>query len=351
MRVAVTGATGNVGTALLDRLHGDDRVTSIVAIARREPGPQRTASTPKVAWVDADVGEDDLVPHLGGVDVLVHLAWLFQPTHGPLVTWRANAVGSARVFDAAAAVGVRALVHASSVGAYSPAPGRAVDETWPTHGLPTAAYGREKAYVERVLDAVEAEHPHMRVVRLRPGFIFQRPAATSQRRLFLGPLLPDGLVRPGRLPVLPVPRGLRFQAVHADDIAEAYRLAVVGDARGAFNVAADPVIDAAALGEVLDTRTVEVPARLVRAGLAAAWHAHLVPADPALLDLVMDLPVLDTGRARRELGWTPRLSGLDALRSAISGMAAGSGTDTAPLAPDSARGRVDELASGVGERP
>jgi hypothetical protein len=70
-----------------------------------------------------------------------------------------------------------------------------VDETWPTHSLPSAGYGREKAYVERVLDAFEARHPDTRVVRLRPAFIFQRSAATEQRRIFAGPFLPNPLLQ------------------------------------------------------------------------------------------------------------------------------------------------------------
>jgi nucleoside-diphosphate-sugar epimerase len=91
-------------------------------------------------------------------------------------TWQANAVGSSRVFEAAVAAGAGAIVHSSSVGAYSPGDGM-VDESWPTHSLPTAAYGREKAYAERLLDAVEARHPSVRVVRIRPAFVFQRRAA------------------------------------------------------------------------------------------------------------------------------------------------------------------------------
>jgi nucleoside-diphosphate-sugar epimerase len=347
MRIAVTGATGNVGTSLLARLAADDRVDEIVGLARRPP----EMAVPKVRWVGADTADDDLRSPLEGADALVHLAWLFQPTHRPVVTWRANALGSERVFDAAASAGVGAVVHASSVGAYSPAPGRTVDESWPTHSLPTAAYGREKAYVERILDVFERRHPEIRVVRLRPGFIFQRPAATAQRRLFLGPLVPNLVARRGRLPFVPLPAGLRFQAVHADDAAAAFHLAVMTGARGPFNIAAAPVIDHEVLADLLGTRVVSVPRALVRAGLAAAWHGHLVPTEPALLDLVLGLPVLDTTRATRELGWSPDTSATDAVRELLDGMAAGAGRPTPPLAADSAAGRAGELASGVGERP
>jgi UDP-glucose 4-epimerase len=348
MRVLVTGASGNVGTAVLRTLGADPAVEEVVGVVRRPP---EDASDAKVTWVAADVAEDDLRPHLDGADALVHLAWLFQPTHRPTVTWRANAVGSAAVFAAAGDAGVGTVVYASSVGAYSPGHGRVVDESWPTHSLPTAGYGREKAYVERVLDAFEARNPDTRVVRLRPAFVFQRPAATEQRRLFLGPFLPRRLVTPGLLPVLPLPPGLQFQAVHADDMAQAYRLAVVGDARGAFNIAADPVIDASVLADLLGSRAVEVPRPLVRGALAAAWRAHLAPTEPALLDLVLELPLLDATRARDELGWTPRHSAVEAVREAVSGMAEGAGGDTPPLAPDTPAGRADEVARGVGERP
>jgi UDP-glucose 4-epimerase len=346
VKVVVVGATGNVGTAVVRALVADPRVSQVVGLARRRPSwqPERTT------FATADVAVDDLAPHLAGADAVVHLAWLFQPTHEPMTTWRANAIGSARVFAAAAQAGVRALVYASSVGAYSPAPGRRVDEGWDTHSVPTAAYGREKAYVERVLDAFEARHPEVRVVRLRPAFIFQRQAASEQRRLFAGPLLPTALLRPGRLPVVPWPSGLRFQALHADDVAEAYRLAVLGDARGAYNVAAEPVIDAAAVGELFRARVVPVPSALVRAGLSAAWRLHVVPAEPRLLDLALQLPLLDTTRIRSELGWSPRVSSVDALREVLDAMADHAGGPTPPLAGDSAASRVHELATGVGER-
>src|SRR5690606_35721800 len=257
----VGGATGRGGRGGEGGRARRPEVTEVVAVARRAPAVDWP---PSVRFVAADVATDDLEPVLAGADTVVHLAWLFQPSHDPLLTWRVNAVGSARVFEAAAAAGVGAVVYSSSVGAYSPAPDRTVDETWPTHSIPTAAYGREKAYVERVLDAFEARHPEIRVVRLRPAFIFKRTAGPEQRRLFAGPLLPRAVLRRG-VPVLPLPAGLRFQALHSTDAARAFAVAATGDARGAFNIAAEPVIDAAALASVVGARPVEVPPRALRA--------------------------------------------------------------------------------------
>ncbi len=329
MKVVVVGATGNIGTAVVRALAADPAVGEIVGVARRVPG----LDVAKTRFVPADVRTDDLDPLLAGADALVQLSWAFQPTHRPLTTWDVNVLGTIRVLDAAARVGTPAVVYASSVGAYSPGPGRTVDETWPTHSMPTAAYGREKAYMERVLDRFELERPDMRFVRVRPSFVFQRSAASSQVRIFAHPLVPRSLTRPGLLGVLPLPKGLRFQAVHADDLAEAIRLLVQSDARGAYNVAAEPVIEADILGDLLDARPVGVPQRLARLAVGAAWRARLVRSDERLLELFLNLPTLDTARIRTELGWVPRHTGREALAELIEGVVEGAGADTVPLHP------------------
>jgi len=349
MRVVVFGATGNVGSALLQALVTEPAVTSVLGVARRRPDWQ----VPKTEWAAADVAETDLTPLVTGADAVVHLAWLFQPTHDPAATWRANVLGSIRIIDAVGEAGVPTLVYASSVGAYSPGPkDTPVDESWPTHGWPTAGYTREKAYVERVLDVFEGSHPECRVARMRPGFIFRRETAAQQRRLFAGPLLPYGLVRPGLVPFVPDVPGRRFQALHSADAAEAYRLAVVNPARGAFNIAADPVLDARALADLLGARPVRVPRPVLRGVLSSAWHLHLVPASPHLFDAVLRVPVMDTTRARTELGWAPRHDALEAVREIVAGMAEGAGADTPPLAQHAGgTGRVKEFLSGVGQQP
>src|SRR5215208_3813182 len=238
MRVVVVGASGNVGTSLLRALADEPEVDSIVGLARRIP----EAKFPKTEWRQADIAQAPLRPHFQGADAVVHLAWLIQPGRDKQRLHEVNVYGSARVFRAAAAAGVGTLVYASSVGAYAPGPkDRRVDESWPTTGIKSSFYSRHKAEVERLLDRFEDEHPATRVVRLRPGLIFKREAASGIRRLFAGPLLPSALLRPALIPAVPDIDRLVFQAVHSHDVGEAYRLALAGDAAGPFNVAADPV--------------------------------------------------------------------------------------------------------------
>ncbi|HSR27571.1 MAG TPA: NAD-dependent epimerase/dehydratase family protein [Actinomycetes bacterium] len=346
MRVVVTGATGNVGTSLLEALAGDPAVTSVLGLARRRP----ELEVAKTTWVTADIAGDDLSGHFRGADVVVHLAWLIQPSHDPFAMWRTNVVGTERVLAAASAAGVGALVCASSVGAYSPGPkDRQVDEAWPTHGITTSTYSRDKAYQERLLDLFERDHPGVRVVRLRPALTFKRIAASEIRRFFLGPLVPGSLARAGNVPVVPRVKRLRTQAVHTDDVGQAYRLAVVGDARGPFNLAADPVLDADSVAALLDARPVPVPAGLLKAGAAATWRLRLQPVSPGWLDLALRSPLLDAGRARAELGWSPRHSATQALEELLAGLREGAGADTPPLDPDAGGPlRLGEFRTGVG---
>jgi nucleoside-diphosphate-sugar epimerase len=349
MRIVVTGATGNVGTSVVRALGDDPRVSEVVGIARRRPQWQ----APRTRWVAADVARDNMRALFEGADAVIHLAWLIQPSRDEAELERVNVHGSRRVFEAAAQAGVPALVHASSVGVYSPGPkDRAVDESWPTNGIQTLFYSRHKVAAERALDAIGAEYPGMRIVRLRPGLIFKREAGPEIRRLFAGPLLPARLLKPGVLPVLPLPDRLAVQCVHGEDVGEAYRLAALSaHASGAFNIAADPVLGPDALARTLGARRVKAPEQPLRALAAATWHAHLQPAPPGWLDLALEVPVMNTRRAREQLGWTPRHSATAALEELLEGMREPAGLSTPPLEPRAGGPlRVRELLTGLGRR-
>jgi UDP-glucose 4-epimerase len=348
MKVVVTGATGNVGTSVVRALAGDPSIVQIVGLARRPP--ERPLE--RAEFVAADVTESDLVTVFRGVDAVVHLAWLIQPGRDETVTRQVNVVGSRRVFDAAAAAKVRAVVYASSVGAYSPGPkDRLVDESWPTEGIASSFYSRHKAAVERELDRFQARVPAMRVVRMRPGLIFQRSAATEIRRLFLGPFLPGSLLHARLAPLCPDVPGLRFQAVHADDVADAYRRAVLADVSGAFNLAADPVIGLDELAGMLHARKVRVSPRVLRAAAAATYKLRLQPAEPGWLDMALGAPLMSTERARCQLGWTPARSSIEAIKELVAGLREGADDRTAPLTGQtSGPGRIRELLTGLGSR-
>ena len=330
-------------------LSEDPAIERVVGVARRLP----RFAPPKTEWVQADITSSPLVPILDGADAAIHLAWAIQPSRDDEALRATNVDGSLRVFDAVAKARVPALVYASSVGAYSPGPkDREVDESWPTDGIQTSFYSRHKAEVESLLDDFERGEPGVRVVRLRPGLIFKREAATEIRRLFLGPLVPRFAFSKRVLIAVPdIPR-LRFQAVHTDDVAEAYRLAVFNEeARGAYNIAADPVLDPSVLADTLGARRVKVSARVLRGLAAATWRARLQPTPEGWLDMALGVPLMSSRKARDELGWTPRRDSTATLIELLDGLRAGAGLISPPLDPaSSGTARANEFRTGVGAK-
>ena len=153
------------------------------------------------------------------------------------------------------------------------------------------------------------------------------------------------------MPFVPDTPRLRFQAVHSLDVGDAYRLAILGDARGAFNVAAEPVLDPPELARLLGARSVPVPASLLRGAAAASWRLRLQPTPPGWVDLALGVPLLDSSRARRELGWEPKHGAGEALLELLAGLRDRAGASTPPLDPGAGGPlRAKELATGVGSR-
>ncbi|MHC2186510.1 NAD-dependent epimerase/dehydratase family protein [Rathayibacter agropyri] len=324
MRIAIVGATGNLGTALLRRLDGEAGVDEIVGVARRAPGLD-SEEYRGVRWVEVDIASRE-APRLlrdafAGIDAVVHLAWALQPSHDEQFQRLVDVGGTAAVLAAVAAAGVGQVVVASSVGAYSAAPkSTRVDENWPTGGLHTSTYSRHKAANERAMDVFEAEHPEVVVTRLRPGLVFQRGAATEIAGLFAGPHSPTRWLKAVRIPVLPLPRTLIVQGVHADDVADAFWRALDRRAGGAFNVAAEPVLTPQLLARAVGARLVTVPFGLLRSIVTATWHLRLQRTDAGWLDIAGNVPVMSTERARAELGWTPRFTAEEALAELVEGL-------------------------------
>ncbi|WP_375474876.1 NAD-dependent epimerase/dehydratase family protein [uncultured Jatrophihabitans sp.] len=330
MRIVVTGATGNLGTALLRRLTTGEH--EVVGVTRRPPPD--TEPYLGLEWTRADLGEPDatdaLAPAMAGAHAVVHLAFLLQPSHDRELMRRANQGGTRAVATAAERAGVRHLVHVSSIGTYAPATSSTpVDESWPNTGFETSPYSVDKAAAESILDDYEQS---MTISRLRPTLVLQDSAASEISRYFLGPLIPPQLVRRSLLRLAPWPRELALQFVHSDDVAAAIDTVLSAGAGGAFNVAADPVIDRAAFATLFGGVGPALPPKLLRAVTDLTWRARIQPTDPGWVDLAIGMPLLDTSRLRA-LGWAPAHDGAEVLSSFVDALAAGRGGAGALLYP------------------
>jgi UDP-glucose 4-epimerase len=344
MRVAVTGASGNVGTALLRRLTTPTAgVAEVRGLARRQPPD--VAPWSNVRWHLTDLGEAAsekvLTEFLEGVDAVVHLAWALQPGRRPDDLRRVNVEGTRRVARAAAAAGVAQFVHLSSIGAYAAgAVGQRVTEDWPTTGIPSAQYSRDKSEAERVVREVMARHRDTTLTVVRPTLVLQPEASSEIGRYFLGPwlfgaarLLPGAVAR---LLPLPLPT-VAVSFIHADDVADALERMLDRRAPGPFNLAAEPLLDATAIARALGTVRVPVPAFALRTVLQAAFAAHVVPTEPGWLDIGTHVPALDTSRARRLLDWAPFHRSDEVLTQFVAALGTGEGAPGPLLRPAGGR--------------
>ncbi|HEY0949805.1 NAD-dependent epimerase/dehydratase family protein [Nocardioides sp.] len=342
MRIVITGATGNVGSALVRRLVADGR-HEVVGVARRLP----SAADDPVEWHRVDLTDDADGPGLAaavrGADAVVHLAWGFQPSHRVDHLERLGVGGTRRVLDALQRAGVGHLVHLSSLGAYSPKRDEApVTEDYPTDGVPSSAYSRHKVAAERLLDAHAGD---TLVTRMRPGIIGQRTAASGLLRYGVPMLVPAAALR--RVPVVPLDGAIVVAMVHADDVADAIVRSLEGRVGGAFNLAAGAVT-ADEIAAALGGRRVQVPAGVLRAAASATWHARLQQVDPGWIDLARHAPTLDTGRAERELGWSPTRPAPEVLAEVLDGLRDAAAGDTPVLRE---RRVARELAAAVTRGP
>ena len=345
MRIAITGATGNVGSALVRRLL-EEGGHELVGLARRPPVAGQSPFD-RVTWFAGDLTTDTVLPTLRAAfrdaDAVVHLAWGFQPSHDQRYLEALGVGGTGRMLQAVAEQRVPHLVHMSSLGAYSPKRDDApVDESWPTGGVPSSPYSRHKATAERMLDAHELAEPSTTVTRMRPGIVGQSSAGSALLRYSMPALVPSAAL--GVVPVLPLDGRLRVPIVHSSDVADAVARALDRREAGAFNLAADPPVTAELIAATLGARSVHVPAALLRVAVSAAWHARLQPVDPGWLDLGYSVPLLDTTRARSVLGWSPTVDGATVLAETLDGMRRAASDHTPALRPRSVQEQLDRLA-------
>ena len=173
LTVAVTGPTGTFGFGLVPLLEADERVARIVGIARR-PFDAREHGWTKMTYRRGDVRDRAALEEgFQGADVVVHLAFMITGAASLETIRQINVEGTLNAFRAAAAVGARRFVYASSVAAYGFHRDNPVGmtEDWPVRPAAHLFYAQEKAQIERLLEQEAAGHAGLGVYLLRPPIV------------------------------------------------------------------------------------------------------------------------------------------------------------------------------------
>lgn len=331
LTVAVTGPTGDIGRSLVRVLDASDEVAWIVTMARH-PFDPAAAGLVKTEYRRGDVLDRIAVDELvDGADVVVHLAFMIMGSREE--TSRVNLEGSRTVFEATVDAGAARLVYASSVAAY----GFHADnpplltEDLPARGDQRHYYSSQKAELERVLDEVIRDTG-------TAGYVF-RPCVVAggdalalitnipyvqllDRVRELGGSVSDTVIRllrsaPALKPVIPDP-GLRFQLVHHDDVAAALTSAVLGrGSPGIYNLAGPGELTMSDLAGALGWYSLPVPAAALDGVADLIAHLPLVPAQAQWIESLRAPVLMDTGKARRELGWEPRHDARETLEETV----------------------------------
>ncbi|MGZ4618232.1 MAG: NAD-dependent epimerase/dehydratase family protein [Frankiaceae bacterium] len=325
LTVAVTGPTGTFGFGLVPLLQADERIARIIGIARR-PFDAGEHGWTKMTYRQGDVRDRQALEEaFQGVDVVVHLAFMITGTASRDTIRQINVEGTLNALRAAAAAGARRFVYASSVAAYGFHRDNPVgmDEEWPARPAAHLFYAQEKAEIERLLGQESAVEQGLGLYVLRPPVVLG-PDAVGGKAPGLGPLSPlapllrrvGGVVGRARLPVITLPVPVQF--VHEEDVGQAFLLCIVGAGPpGAYNIAGDGVLTGAQVMREFGLMPIPAPTGLLRAAARSVAAVPFTPAFAGWAEAFSHPAIMDASKAKRELGWRPRYSSLEALRDTL----------------------------------
>jgi nucleoside-diphosphate-sugar epimerase len=323
LTVAVTGPTGTFGHGLIPLLQDDDRIASVVGIARRPFDPGAEGWT-KMEYRQGDVRDEaTLRTAFEGADVVVHLAFIVVGGD-PSTAREINIEGTLNAFRAAAAAGAKRFVYASSVAAYGfhPENPEPMTEEWPVRPAHLLHYAQEKAELETLLRAEAEQHPELDLYLLRPPVVLG-PHAIGAKNLLPGPFAPlnrslDRILRRVPVPLPAVVPDVPVQFVHEDDVGTALLQCVVAAGpAGVYNIAGDGVLSTIDVAREAGFIPLPLPSWPVQRLARAAARVQWLPQQLAWVEVLANPPLMDTSKAKELLGWQPQFTGLEALRATL----------------------------------
>jgi UDP-glucose 4-epimerase len=246
-----------------------------------------------------------------GADVVVHLAFILNPPKDREEARSINIDGTRNVLSAAKKNKVRKVVVLTSATVYGAHPDNPLfmKEDQPLRGDLNVGfwYSEDKAVQDRIVQAFARENPEISVCIARPVIVFGENVRNY---------IADGFFNPPLLSIME--KNIPFQFVYETDVARAIVMMMESDVSGPFNIAGPGVVTFTKAAEIMRKPVIKVPRPLQYSLFTLMKKAGILDKNTpyAVVDFFRYPWVLDTTRAREELGFEPKISSEEAFRRA-----------------------------------
>jgi UDP-glucose 4-epimerase len=300
MRYLITGGSGYIGSRLVDLLGRRDDTEKMVICDVVPPKGYR----PKTEYERIDVRDRQAVRSVierVRPDVLVHLAFILNPSHDERFAYDVDVNGTHNVLEAAEHAGTRQLLVTTSGVAYGAFPDNPVPltEDDPVRGVAGFSYARDKTESDRLCQLWAARHPDRVMAIVRPCIVF-------------GPNVDNYLLRLWTKQPFAVDIGgtidRDIQFVHEDDVVEGISGLLLGRHGGAYNVAGDGLMTNRECAELIGVPIRKLPLRVYRGLAKTMWRLRQAEAPPGAIDFALHSWLLSNEKLKRTTGWSPKYS-------------------------------------------
>lgn len=308
--IAVTGLDTLAGERWIERQLGAPGAPEIVGLDLRVP--RRLEGRIRFERVDlTEPTADSVVARIlseARCDAVLHAAFFARPHADSSYAHELEVIGALHMMNAAAAAQVRKLVVVSGAQVYGARPDNPnfLSEEHALRGHPDSPAVRDRVEMERLLALFARRHPQIVVTPLRPCWV-------------MGPHVDSEAVRHFERARVTTPLGFDplMQFVHEEDLLDAIDLAFERDVPGPVNLAGEGPLPLSMLLQLAGKRVRAVPAALLYRldYLPFLWRGGSAPA--GFYDYLRFLWVVDTQRARKELGWDPEYTTREAWMSFV----------------------------------
>lgn len=300
MRYLITGGSGYIGSRLVELLARRDDTEKIVIA---DIVPPKGGYKPKTEFERVDVRDRGAVHaalERADPDVLVHLAFILNPSHDEGFMYEVDVNGTHNVLEAAAEVGIRQVLVTTSAVAYGAFPDNPspITEEHPVRGVARFSYARDKTESDRIVQLWALQHPDVITTIVRPCIVF-------------GPHVDNYLVRLWTKQPFAVDAGNldgAIQFVHEEDVVGAISGLLLGRHGGRYNLSPEGLMTLRECAEVLGTPIRKLPVWAYRLLGRLFWRLRLSEAPPGQIDFALYPWIVSNEKLKQTLGWTPRFT-------------------------------------------